>query len=281
MAQVKEQVVTLQSGDSRIGVPCAVCSSPLAAGEEAVFCPRCKSGHHLRCWIQQGGCGRRGCRQVASRELLPEKVEAPIRPSKIPPRAIAAVVAAILFIGGWLVWNARNAAIIRANTMTVMVPSLEDDLLWRQLVDEYNEDPPTGKRLELIYTPYGPTGIDYEQKLLVLLAARDGPEVVVLEPDLFSVYLQQEFLTPVDEVVAALVEQGVPLDAARLAEARREGTHYGIPHPERHAFLVTPVVTRHTGEGPELLRVIAQRLYELTVPEALRAAPAPEAEAAP
>lgn len=261
MRDVREEIITLEPDDPRAGAPCAVCSAAVAAGVEAVFCPRCRSAHHLSCWIEHGGCGRRGCRQVARRDLLPSKTEEPIRPSKIPRWAILAVIAGILVIGGWLGWSARNATMTRAVTMTVMVPSLEDEFLWHTLVDEYNQNPPGEKRLELLYTPYGTMGMSYDQKLVVLIAARDGPEVVVLEPDRFDAYVEQRALAPIDDVVAALLEQGVTLDAGRLADARRDGVYYGVPHPARDAYLVSPVVTRHTGEGPRLLLDLAKRLY--------------------
>lgn len=261
MKEVREEVIRLDSSDPRAGSPCSVCSKPLAAGDEAVFCPRCKTAHHLACWIERGGCARRGCRQVASRDLLPEKKEEPIRPSKIPRSTIWAVAACVLLVAVWLGWSARTASITRASTMTIMVPSLDDEALWVSLVKEYNENPPTDKRLELIYTPYGLDGMAYDQKLVILIAARDGPEVVILEPDRFELYVQQKALAPVDDVVAALLEEGVALDPDRLQQANRDGVYYGVPHPSRDAFLVCPVVTRHPGEGPRLLLEIVKRLY--------------------
>jgi len=264
MKDVREEIIILDSSDPRAGAPCAVCSKPVAAKEEAVFCPRCKSAHHLACWVERGGCGRHGCRQVARRDLLPAKHEEPIRPSKLPRWAVWSVVAAIVLVAGWLGWSARTASLTRASTMTVMVPSLDDEVLWFKLVDDYNRNPPTEKRVELLYTPYGPTGMGYDQKLVVLIAARDGPEVVVLEPDRFTNYVEQQALVPVDDIVYALLEEGIPLDPDRLQEASRDGVYYGLPHPTREAFLVSPVVTRHTGEGPRLLYEIARRLYAAT-----------------
>src|SRR5690606_73541 len=117
----------LESTDPQSEAPCIVCSRPLGAGVEVVICPRCKSPHHLACWIERGGCGKRGCRQVARRDLLPHKEQEPIRPSKIPAWAVWSVVAALLLVGAGITWSARNAMEARASTITVMVPSIDDE----------------------------------------------------------------------------------------------------------------------------------------------------------
>lgn len=145
--------------------------------------------------------------------------------------------------------------------MTVMVPSIDDEELWYQLVEEYNQAPPTTKVLELLFTPYGPMGSSFDQKLVVLLAARDGPEVVVLQPDRFQVYAEQQALMPLDDVVADLERQGISLDPNRLDRGRVDGVLYGLPHPFYESFLTAPVISRHTGQGKPLLLWLAQRLY--------------------
>lgn len=258
---MREEIITLTSDDPRSASPCIVCAKPLGEAAEAVFCPRCKSAHHLACWIDKGGCGKHGCRQVAHRDLLPSKVEEPIRPSKLPAWVVWSVVLAVVLIAGGLTWSARNAMELRASTMTVMVPSLEDEELWLRIVDAYNRDPSTPMRLELLYTPYGVMGNAYDQKLVVLIAARDGPEVVVLEPDRFQVYAEQQALIPLDGVLERLRERGIVLDPERLQAGRINGVLYGLPHPSREAFLVAPVTSRHSGAGEELLPVLAEHLY--------------------
>lgn len=276
---VQEEVIRLDPADPRRTTPCIVCSKPLGEGVDVVFCPRCKSPHHLSCWVERGGCGKHGCRQVARRDLLPSKVHEPIRPSKIPAWVIWSVLGAILVIAAGIGWNARNAMQARASTMTVMVPSLENEALWYGLVDEYHQDPPIDKRLELLYTPYGPTGASFDQKFVVLLAARDGPEVVVLQPDRYHLYARQEALMPVEDVVAELERQGIALDPRRLDDATVDGVLYGLPHPLNDSLLAAPVVSRHTGLGKPLLLWLAKRLYEKTSPSVSTSAHGPAAPA--
>lgn len=259
---MREEIVTLTLEDPRSASTCIVCDKPLGLGAQAVFCPRCKTPHHLGCWVEKGGCGRQGCRQVAHPDLLPKKIEEPIRPSKTPAWVIWAVVLGLVFVAGGLTWSAKNASELRASTMTVMVPSLDDEGLWLRAVEAYNQDPANTKRLELLYTPYGVMGNAYDQKLVVLIAARDGPEVVVLEPDRFRAYVEQGALLPLDDLVAALQNQGISFDAERLDAARYEGRIYGLPHPERDAYLVAPVVSRHGGAGEDVLRHLAAHLYQ-------------------
>lgn len=258
---MREEITTLSSSDPRRDGTCIVCSQSLGVGAQVVFCPRCKSPHHLPCWVEKGGCGKHGCRQVARRDLLPPKTHEPIRPAKIPRWAIWSVVAGLLLIAAALGWSAKTAMETRASTMTVMVPSIDDEELWYRLVETYNQAPPTPKRLELLFTPYGPMGSSFDQKLVVLLAARDGPEVVVLQPDRFQDYAEQEALMPLDDVLSALETRGVRINSERLARGRIDGVLYGLPHPYQESFLVAPVVSRHTGEGKQLLLWIAEKLY--------------------
>lgn len=45
---------------------CPSCLKGIEAGNHIVLCPRCKVPHHEDCWYNNGGCGRQGCRGVAS-----------------------------------------------------------------------------------------------------------------------------------------------------------------------------------------------------------------------
>lgn len=45
---------------------CPVCLRGIEAGNHIVLCTRCKVPHHEDCWYNNGGCGRKGCRGVAS-----------------------------------------------------------------------------------------------------------------------------------------------------------------------------------------------------------------------
>lgn len=43
---------------------CAICLSPVAAGEATAVCPACQAVYHTECWQENGGCAVYGCSQV-------------------------------------------------------------------------------------------------------------------------------------------------------------------------------------------------------------------------
>lgn len=250
---MKEEVITLPAQHKAAGEPCAQCQQPLVAGDRAVICPRCRTPHHLACWIQRGGCARRGCRQVVDPSLLPPKVEEPIKRSTVSPLIILATVVALVAGGLWLFFNAKGALERRGTTIAVMVPSLEDEAAWLEIVSDYNESPVAEKPIELLYTPYGPAGSAYEQKLVVMVAAGDSPEVVLLEPDRFQVYAEQQMLMELDELIAKLDALGLSPEPSRLATVTIDGAVLGLPHPAREAVFVVPKVSLNPEVGQEAL----------------------------
>ena len=56
---------------------CAICQSPIRAGESTTACPACRSLYHADCWRENGGCGVYGCPQVPPTEKL-EELEIPV-----------------------------------------------------------------------------------------------------------------------------------------------------------------------------------------------------------
>lgn len=260
---MKEEIIHVSENDTLQGVPCGECRVPLKAGDEAVVCPRCKLAHHLACWIQRGGCARHGCRQVVSPELLPPKQEKPIQVPRTPPWVIAGAIVLAVALGVGLYFNARRAALQRESSAYVLVPSLEDEVHWTQILSAYNRTPAGSENpAVLIYTPYGIAGMDFEQKLLIMIAANDSPELVVLEAERLRDYAQNSALAPLNEFVAQLRAQGIELDPERLAAATLDGTVYGIPHPQRDAYLVIPRAPRNPGAAHNLFPYVVQALYE-------------------
>jgi hypothetical protein len=47
---------------------CAICQSPLSAGEATVACPDCHAEYHADCWNENHGCAIYGCAQVPATE---------------------------------------------------------------------------------------------------------------------------------------------------------------------------------------------------------------------
>ncbi len=61
-----EPSIVVERFSEHIGKGCPHCKRGIEAGQTIVLCPRCKTVHHEDCWYNAGGCGRVGCRGVAS-----------------------------------------------------------------------------------------------------------------------------------------------------------------------------------------------------------------------
>lgn len=259
-----EKIVEL--GMDQGGLTCAKCDGAMDPGERAVFCPRCRTPHHLQCWIDHGGCAKKGCKQRVSPELLPPKVEEPIRASKAPSWAIAAVAALIVVIAAGLWINAKRSAEERMRTVSIMLPASVDQALWESLVEEYRPRlEADGKTILLTFVPEivpvmeGQTieAGNYDQKLLIQMAAGDAPELVLLPARRMPLYVGQGALAPVDPAAARLESI---IDPARLAPAEVDGIAYGIPLPGQDAYVAIPRAAKHHAEAIELLVFVVSEL---------------------
>ena len=47
---------------------CAICQTPIAAGESKTSCPGCQAEYHAECWNENGGCAVYGCDRVPPTE---------------------------------------------------------------------------------------------------------------------------------------------------------------------------------------------------------------------
>jgi RING finger family protein len=68
LAAERAAAVKFAPGDSK--ACCARCKSVLAAGQQVVFCPSCRSVHHEECWGYAPRCA--GCDREVSGEWGPE-----------------------------------------------------------------------------------------------------------------------------------------------------------------------------------------------------------------
>lgn len=261
---MKEEIRRLLADDEIPSDPCGQCHNPLVAGDEIVRCPRCKQIHHLKCWVARGGCARHGCRQVMSASLRPPKEEHPIVVKKTPPWIIWTIIAACVGIAIGLYYNGQRVKQEREQSAYVLVPADEDQALWERIAKEFNQTP-TGNEhpVHLVITPPGPEGSLYEQKLLIMMAAKDAPEFVLLEADRVPLYTEMGALSSLDDIVAELRAQGLPIAEDRLAHATYEGTIYGIPHPSRDAYFVLPVQARNPELAPPVFLFVIPSLYEM------------------
>lgn len=258
---MREQVVVVDEASPLAGRPCLACGSAVSSGQEALACPRCKGVHHLSCWMERGGCSKFGCRQIASASLYPPKVEEPVRASKTPAWVVWSVVAAVLLLGVGLYYNARANTARRENTTLVMIPASDNELVWRQAAEKVNQEA-TGKKIDLTVTPDFDGGLLYQQKLVAMLAAKDGPEIVVLPAERFDFFASNGALTPLDDLYRSLLQSGFSLEMERLDRVRFDGVLYGIPHPTRPEVLVVPVAARNPGDGVKALERLTPELYQ-------------------
>lgn len=259
---MKEEIVRLSIEDAAVGNACGECGIPLSVGDEAVVCPRCKQEHHLECWIKQGGCARHGCRQVMSTDLRPPKEDQPIVVRKTPLWIIASVVVVLIAVAVGVYINGQRAATLRESSAYVLIPSLEDQRFWKRAVEEYNQTPSgLNHPATLIITPYGPNGTYFEQKLLVMIAANDSPEFVVLEEERLQIYAEQGALEPLDSILSALENEGIAIDTERIQAATLNGVVYGIPHPLRSAYMVVARDPRNPEAARTVLPYLVRALY--------------------
>ncbi|HEX9048616.1 MAG TPA: RING finger protein, partial [Verrucomicrobiae bacterium] len=56
---------------------CAICLSPIQAGEAQADCPACHAVYHAECWSENGGCAAYGCPQVPQVEKR-QNIEIPV-----------------------------------------------------------------------------------------------------------------------------------------------------------------------------------------------------------
>ncbi|HEX6970837.1 MAG TPA: RING finger protein [Limnochordia bacterium] len=61
-----EPSLLVEKHSEYIAKQCPVCLKGIEIGNHIVLCTRCKVPHHEDCWYDNGGCGRQGCRGVAS-----------------------------------------------------------------------------------------------------------------------------------------------------------------------------------------------------------------------
>ncbi len=50
------------------GARCAICQTPVAAGDAVEACPACAAPYHADCWADNGGCAVYGCSRVPKTE---------------------------------------------------------------------------------------------------------------------------------------------------------------------------------------------------------------------
>lgn len=63
-----EQIFVVEPHSEHIGKGCPTCHRGIEVNQTVADCPICHSIHHEKCWSDQGGCGKVGCRGTASKK---------------------------------------------------------------------------------------------------------------------------------------------------------------------------------------------------------------------
>jgi hypothetical protein len=63
---VAEPSIVVPAHSEYIAQGCPTCHRGIEEGQTIVLCTRCRVPHHENCWYDKGGCGRVGCRGVAT-----------------------------------------------------------------------------------------------------------------------------------------------------------------------------------------------------------------------
>ncbi len=62
-----ETTLVVPAHSEYIARGCPTCHFGIEEKQTIVLCGVCKTAHHEKCWYEKGGCGKLGCRGVASR----------------------------------------------------------------------------------------------------------------------------------------------------------------------------------------------------------------------
>lgn len=243
--------------DDNTRLTCEACGSALKTGDKAFTCPRCKAVHHFDCWVEKGGCSKHGCSQLADPSLIKDKEPAHDPPTKeafawVP---VALTISLIILVIGGIVWNVFRGRATQ-NTITVMVPVDSDVGVIQQVAKEYDEHN-TELNVNVLSVPTDDP-LYYDQKLVIMLVAREPPEIIYLPYERFLAYASQGALGSLD-VIKPSVVSAAPF-GKRLNTATIDGKLMGIPHPSKQGFFAIPSLAKHREPAQQLLLQIVKAL---------------------
>ena len=233
---MKEKLEQITPGSEHLDKVCVLCEEPILETDEVVSCPRCRSIHHVDCWKSKGGCARTGCPQIA-KAVIGERPEGDGPPPPVSKWYILGgvlVFAAIILVS--VFWpKPPDPAMGRTKIVVMGEAYLELNMAMSQLVEEFNE---TSEEtyIDLQLLPAGAL----DQKLVVLIAAGDAPDIIALSDDRFEYFMEQEVLLPLGE------ENGQPI--------------YGIHHPAQLTKLVIWRATEYPDTAKEVLQYLVDNI---------------------
>ena len=273
-----EEVVTkLTESHPLVSKQCAHCGVPFASGDEVVICPRCKTPHHRHCWTDNLGCTTLGCPQTAQalrpsqqaqEDLGDDRYLIKDRP-KQKWRILGAVVAIILLI--FLFTRPGPDPAAGKTKITVMTTGgIIETNFYTELAENFNAQHPD-LYLESVVTPVQ----GYEMKLMVLIGAKNAPDIFVCEPQRYLDFAQMGALLDLSGYLAQDQDLVSFLSPVDLAAVTVDGRVYGIPHPFKPEVLAIFVDSPRPDLAWKTLLTIVQEIGE-NWPQELRQQPALE-----
>lgn len=268
---IQERVWTFKA-ENDADVRCSACDVAFKAGDRVVTCPRCREIHHFHCWTEKGACSTFGCSQLASPALVKDKPNVGDPPTKESFAWLPWVltISIILLLAGGFLYNHMKRRDAK-NILTVMVPADFDAPIIQQLGEEFAQKHPPYK-VNVLTIPQEEQ-LFYEEKLVIMLVARDAPEIIFLPYDRFLYYARQGALASL-ESIRQMVKDIVPY-GERLDYGMFDNTLYGIPHPSKAGlFSIISITDNQELSKRLLLEIIAAMPYTEGIDDR-RAAPPP------
>lgn len=256
-----EKLLVLSADHKLVGDICIACQKKLNAGDEVVVCPRCKSPHHADCWREAAGCRQHGCPQVAlAVQSEPRENLGDARYLKRSPQRTALIIISVVLVLGLVGFALRPGPDPAAGRtkISIMVPGgIPESAYFDPIVEEFNASHPE-HYLSIAVTP----SVAYDQKLVVLMGARDAPDVFSLFEDRYLMFAEHGGLldlTPYLESRPDLIDSFFPngLEALQV-----DGSIYGIPHPGRNEILAIWFASSHPDLAWEILVALLEKMAE-------------------
>ncbi|HHT72383.1 MAG TPA: extracellular solute-binding protein [Firmicutes bacterium] len=234
---MEEKLEVLASDSPQVGRPCNHCAQEFAPGDEVVECPRCHKYHHAACWKEKGGCATRGCPQVAQ-AVVGEKPRGDGPPPPMPKWYFAVgglVILGLIMLS--IFWPKPPDPAAGRTKITVMDTSyLEAQETLVPAVEQFNAESTT-TYIDLQLLP----SVGLNQKLIVLIAAGEAPDIFALDEDQFAQFAREGILLELGQT-----PEGEPI--------------YGVQHPGRLAKLVIWGQTKSPEVAQEVLAFLLEHI---------------------
>lgn len=256
-----EELLTIAAEHELVGQQCIACHEELKAGDQVVVCPRCKSPHHADCWRRAAGCRRHGCPQVAI-TVRNEEREPPgdahlLKRSPKQKVLLALCIVLVLGVVGFSMKPGPDPAGGRTKIQIMVPGGIHETNYFEPFISDFNNSQ-SELYLALAVTPI----IAYDQKLVVLVGARDAPDIFTLLEERYKMFAENQGLldlTPYIEAEPELIDKFFP---EGLDQFRVNGSIYGIPHPGRNEIFTIWTLSPNPDIAWEILVMLLEKIAD-------------------